>query len=61
MREHLWETSAEDFMRGVLNGAFAILFVIFFIKAYVYGAHLNWIDKSRQFYSIPTAYAFMKK
>ena len=37
------------------------IFLIFFIKAYVVGTHLNCIDKSMQFKWEPTTYAFIKK
>ena len=37
------------------------IFVIFFIKAYVVGTHLNFIDLSMQFKWVPTTYAFIKK
>ena len=36
-------------------------YLIFFIKAYVVGTHLNCIDKSMQFKWVPTIYAFIKK
>ena len=36
-------------------------FLMFFIKAYVVGTHLNCIDKSMQFKWITTTYAFIKK
>ena len=36
-------------------------FLIFFIKAYVVGTHLNCMDKSMQFKKVPTTYAFIKK
>ena len=36
-------------------------FLIFFIKAYVVGTHLNCIDKSLQFKWVPKTYAFIKK
>ena len=36
-------------------------FLIFFIKAYVVGTHLNCIDKSMQFRWVPTTYASLKK
>ena len=39
---------------------FMRFFLIFFIKAYVVGTHLNCIDKSMQFKRVPTAYAFIK-
>ena len=35
--------------------------MIFFVKAYVVGTHLNCIDKSMQFKWVPTTYAFIKK
>ena len=40
---------------------FCDLFLIFCIKAYVVGTHLNCIDKSKQFKWVPTTYAFVKK
>ena len=40
----------------------SVLFVYFFIKAYLVGTHLNCIDlKSMQFKCVPATYAFMKK
>ena len=39
----------------------SLLFVYFFIKAYVMGTHLNCIDLSMQFKWAPTTYAFTKK
>ena len=57
----LKQISAKD----LSNDAYAIflcfLFLIFFIKAYVVGPHLNCIDKSMQFKWVPTTYAFVKK
>ena len=44
--------------RMVLSG---FVFLIFFIKAWVVGSHLNCIDKSMQFRWELTTYAFMKK
>ena len=38
-----------------------VVFVLFFIKAYVVGTHLNCIDLSVQFKWVPTTYAFIKK
>ena len=35
----------------------SVLYVYFFIKAYVVGTHLNCIDKSMQFIWVPTTYA----
>ena len=35
-------------------------FLVFFIKAYVVGTHLNCNDKSVQFKSVPTTCAFIK-
>ena len=40
---------------------FYSFFLIFFLKAYVLGTHLNCIDKSLQFKWVPTTYAFIKK
>ena len=39
----------------------SVLFVYFFIKAYVVGTHLNCIDLSMQFKWVLTTYAFIKK
>ena len=39
----------------------SFVLLIFFIKAYVAGTHLNCIDKSMQFKWVPTTYAFIKK
>ena len=53
--------------RSVMNPSndayvmFFFSFIIFFIKAYVVGIHLNCIDESMQFKWIPTTYAFLKK
>ena len=49
--------SVKDF----LDDVHLICFLIFFIKAYVVGTHLNCIDKSMQFKWVPTACAFIKK
>ena len=40
---------------------FFVCFLIFFVKAYVMGTHLNCIDKSLQFKWVPITYAFIKK
>ena len=49
----------------LLNGAYAMFCVffllIFFVKTYVVGTHLNCINKSMQFKWVPTTYAFIKK
>ena len=39
----------------------SVLFVYFFIKAYVVGTHLNCIDLSMQFKWVPTTYTFTRK
>ena len=39
----------------------SVLFVYFFIKAYVLGTHLNCIDLTMQFKWVPTTYAFKEK
>ena len=38
-----------------------VVFIYFFIKAYVVGTHLNCIDLSMQFKWVPTTYALRKK
>ena len=35
--------------KALFDDVYAIFFLIFFIKAYVVGTHLNCIDKSMQF------------
>ena len=39
----------------------SVIFLYFFLKAYVVGTHLNCIDLSMQFKWVPTTYAFIKK
>ena len=39
----------------------SVVFVYFFIKAYVVGTYLNCINLSMQFKWVPTTYAFLKK
>ena len=39
----------------------SVLFVYFFIKAYVVGTHLNCIDLSMQFKWVPSTYVLIKK
>ena len=39
----------------------SVLFVCFFIKAYIVGTHLNCTGLSMQFKWVPTTYAFIKK
>ena len=36
-------------MKSVFNDAYAILFSVFFLEAYVVGTQLNCLDLSRQF------------
>ena len=48
-------------MRGILNDAYPIFFSDSFTNAYVVDAHLNCLDLSRQFKSVLTTYAFIKK
>ena len=38
-----------------------VSFLIFSIKAYVVGTHLNYINKLMQFKWVPSTYAFIKK
>ena len=40
----LKERSTVNFMMSVFNNAYAILFSVFFIEAYVVGTHLNCLD-----------------
>ena len=51
--------------KNLPNDAYAVflclLFLIFCIKAYVVGTHLNCIDLSMQFKRVPTTYAFIEK
>ena len=51
----------DDQKRTYLMMIMRFFFLIFFIKAYVVGTHLNCIDKSMQFKGEPTTYAFIKK
>ena len=53
--------SANDLSNGVYAMLLCVCLRIFFKKAYVLGTHLNCIDKSMQFKSVPTTYAFIKK
>ena len=39
----------------------SVIFLYFFLKAYVVGTHSNCIDLSMQFKWVPTTYAFIKK
>ena len=44
----------EDFTRSVFNDTYEIYyFLIFFMKTYVVGTHLNCLDMSRQFKEYP--------
>ena len=58
LRVHL-NNSARD----LFNNAYMMFFflLIFCIKAYVVGTHLNCIDKSMQFKWVPTTNAFIEK
>ena len=42
------DTQSKD-QKRTFDDDYAIFFLIFFIKAYVVGTHLNCIDKSMQF------------
>ena len=44
----------------MLMRCFCVFILIFFIKPYVVGTHLNCINKSMQFKWVPTTYAFIK-
>ena len=56
----LKQRSAKDISDDAYVMFLCFLFLIFFIKAYVVGTHLNCIDKSMQFKWVPTTYAFTK-
>ena len=43
--------------KALFGDVYGFFFLIFFIKTYVVGMHLNCIDKSMQFKWVPTAYA----
>ena len=45
----------------MLMPCYCDFFLIFSIRAYVVGTHLNCIDKSMQFKWVPKTYAFIKK
>ena len=47
--------------KALFDDNYAFFYLILFIKAYVVGTHLNYIDKSMQFKWVPTTYAFIKK
>ena len=55
-RGTLLKRTVQDFFDIV----YVICFLIFFIKAYIVGTHLNCIDKLMQFKWVPTTYAFIK-
>ena len=55
------ENLAENCMQVVFNDAYAIYFLISFIKLYIVGIHLNCLYKSRQFKWITTTYDFIKQ
>ena len=59
LRVHFEKRSAKDLYDDVY--AIFFVFLIFFIKTYVVGTHLNCIDKSMQFKWVPTKYAFLEK
>ena len=57
----LKQRSVKDLSNDAYAMLLCFLFLIFFIKAYVVGTHLNCIDKSMQFKLVPTTYAFIMK
>ena len=57
----LKKRSAKDLSNDAYTMFCWFFFLIFFIKAYVVGTHLNGIDKLIQFKWVPTIYAFIKK
>ena len=42
---HFKGIRAEDLLRGVFNDAYVICALIFFIKSYIVGTNLNYLDK----------------
>ena len=54
-----YKRTVEKFRRLQITAS--VLFLYFFIKAYVVGTHLNCIDLSMQFKWVPTTYAFINK
>ena len=48
-------------MQVLFIHAYAICFLISFIKLYVVGTHLNCLGLLRQFKRVPTTYDFIKK
>ena len=50
---------AEDFLRGIFNDAYVICVLIFFIKAYIVGTHLNYLDKFIKSYVVGTHLNFL--
>ena len=51
-------------VKDLSNAAYCVFFfffLIFFIKVYAVGTHLNCINKLMQFKWVPTTYAFIKK
>ena len=64
LKVHLKKTkkTAKDLSNNAYMMFFiCFFFLIFFIKAYVVGTHLDCVDKSMQFKWVPTTYAFIKK
>ena len=57
-KDTLKHRSAKDLSNDAYVMFLCFLFLIFFIKAYVVGTHLNCIDKSMQFKWVVTTYAF---
>ena len=55
-RTYPWKRTVKQL--GSLQITAKVLFVYFFIKAYVVGTHLNFIDLSMQFKWVPTTYVF---
>ena len=60
-RENLKVHFKKDQLRIYLMMFMCPFPLIFFIKAYVFGTHLNCLNKLRQFQRVPTTYAFIKK
>ena len=56
LRIHYKKDQKKTYLMTIMH-----FFLIFFIKVYVVGTHLNCIDKSMQFKWVSTTYAFIKE
>ena len=59
IKDTLLKGSANDLFQ--VDDVYAFFFLIFFIKAYTVGTHLNCMDKSMQFKWVPITYVSIQK